>query len=369
MKSFGYWMVGLVLVLGQLLTACAAPEKPAPSSERPAAMQPAPAVPQLTPEQQVIEAAKKEGQVVFWTHSWQDMEDNFRKAFQAKYPFLKLTVWEGSPADMDRLIEEAKVGKHNVDVLIYPDVNIASLRGTNLLLDYAWPKAKNWPSQPAHNYWRIITLAPMGPVYNTKLVQAADAPKSYDDMKDPKWKGKALISTSGQVTPLVTGYFLGGGKLDWDKSVAFWKDVMQVNSPRIVSGFTAPLELVSAGEVPLFIWSSFKSTSSYIWKGAPLGMAGPKQASGTNDAIGIMKNAPHPNAAKLLADFFTSEGLLTYADNAAGWVPDPELGKRAKVNLEMKKWGIEVVILPQEVMTDENMAKAVQFWTKELLRR
>ncbi|MBM2830989.1 MAG: fbpA 2 [Dehalococcoidia bacterium] len=368
MKIFRYYVVVALVVFGLVVTACAAPPKSGPAPQQPSATPPTPSAPQLTREQQLIEGAKKEGQVVFWTHSWLDSEDSFKKAFQAKYPFLKLTTWEGSPADIDRVVEEAKVGKHNIDVAIYPDVNLPPWLDNGILLDYEWPETKGWVGQPAHNFWRIISVAPMGPVYNTKLLSAAEAPTTYAAMKDAKWRGRSLISTSGHVTPLITGYFMGGGKLDWEQSVKFWKDVVDTARPRTVRGFTAPLELVSAGEMPLFMWSSFKSTVRYIWMGAPLGMAGPKTTSGTNDSIVVMKNAPHPNAAKLLADFFTSEGLITYADKNAAWVPHPELGKRAKMNQEMTKWGFEVMVLPQDVMTIPNMNRALEFWTKELLR-
>lgn len=374
MKKLSYPVLSLVLAFALVLSACGKPQTPtAPTPSGASPTQPTTSASPLTPEQQLYEAAKKEGEVIFWTHTWSTPGNPFETAWKEKYPGIKLSIWESSTASeaMARMIEEAKVGRHSVDVVIFPDVDITSLLTASQLQEYDWPNTKGWPHQPDSKIIRNIDTMGRAPVYNTKVVATADIPKTYDALKDAKWKGKALISTSGRDTPIATAYLFGkDGKLDWDKSFAYWREVVAKASPRIVSGYTEPLGTLAAGEAGLFLWTSLKSTIQLIWKGAPIGIAALETTPASNTSIGIVKNAPHPNAARLLADFFTStEGALAHSNTVVAVVFDPVAAKRSKVGAELDRWGIKLVPLPPELMTAENNTKAMDFWTKDLLRR
>ncbi|MBM2831724.1 MAG: fbpA 2 [Dehalococcoidia bacterium] len=374
MKRFGFLVVVFGLLISVLVSACAAPKETAPvAPQKPGTTTPTPSAPQLTAEQQLMEAAKKEGEVSFWTHTWAAPGNAFETAWKAKYPGIKLIVWEASTASeaIARMSEEAKVGRRSVDVVIFPDVDITSAITGGLLQEYEWPNTRGWDHQPNSKIIRNIDTQGRAPVYNTKVVTLAESPKTYNDLKDAKWAGKAMISTSGRDTPIATAYIFGeGGNLDWDKSFAYWREVVAKAKPRIVTGYTEPLGSLAAGEVGLFMWVSLKSTIQLIWKGAPLGIAALEKTPASNTSIGIVKNAPHPNAARLLADFFTSsEGALAHSETVVAMVFDPVAAQKAKVGAELKRWGVTLVPLPPELMTAENNIKAVDFWTKDLLRR
>ena len=367
MKNTVYYLLTIMVALVFVLTACAAPQKaastPTPVVERPAAEKP-----QLTRQQQLIEGAKKEGVVELWTMSW-PREAGIEKAFEARYPFLKLKVGDG-PTGVGitaKIVEEAKVGRYSVDAVIFGDADIVGTHSAGVLQEYDWPKG--WSGQPSHKYWLNVGWAAYFPVYNTDLVSAAEAPKTYEDLKNPKWRGKAMISTSGRGIPLYTGWILGGGKLDFDKVESFWKEVVANTRPRVMSGYTGPLASIAAGEVPLFLMAASSSTLNLMRLGAPIAPAALESTPIMGYSLALVKNAPHPNAVQLLFDFFTGpEGNLLYADAQRNGAYNPEVADKALASATFKKLGMKLVPIPADVYTDENVARASRFWAVDLNR-
>jgi iron(III) transport system substrate-binding protein len=307
-----------------------------------------------------------EGEVIAWTFTWQPGSP-FEKRFKEKYPFLNLTIWDAPRATtaIAKQIEEAKVGRYSVDVVLYPAVDMSSAMEGGLLEDYDYPGTEHWSSQPSHKQFRNIAAGGRAPVYNTKLLTPSEVPKSWEDLIDKRWRGRSMISTSAREIPMGIAYVLGKGELDWEKSFSFWREVVEEARPFKVSGFSAPMQRVTAGEVPLFVIAALQTTQTMISRGAPLGIA-PVEGFAALDAIALVKNAPHPNAAQLLIDFFASEGLVDYADTVRETVLDPELNKRTKTQMYYDRSGVKMAVLPVEFMTPENNKKSSDFWVKEL---
>ncbi|MBM2831900.1 MAG: hypothetical protein HW414_952 [Dehalococcoidia bacterium] len=371
MKGSRYWLIALALVFVITLAACAAPAEPAPAPERPTPTTPAPQAPTPTAPSSLYEAAKKEGEISFWTHSLQDSE-LFLKFFESKYPSVKLKVWDArSPDLIAKVTEEAKVGKFSVDVISVPDLDMNHLK--DLLVVYDWPATRDWEQlyKPSHNLWRFYGSAPKLPVYNTDLVSAAEAPKTLDDLKNTKWRGRSINSTSNDQLPLIYAWLWGeGGKLNWDKSLAFWQEVVDNTRPRVMSGFEGAVGLVTAGDVVLHQMSSLTTYFRYKWKGAPIALVALDQVPSTMWAVAIAKNAPHPNAARLFADFFTSaEAQVFFANGQGALASSPEAARKAKPNLELVEKGLKIFIAPPEVYTVENTLKAQEFWSKAMRGR
>lgn len=363
-------IVGILLVLVMLVTGACSPKTgggPVPTLEKTI---PGPLAdkPGLTREQQLIEGAKKEGQVVFWTQSWPtEVAEPFRQAFEAKYPFLQFRAWD-SPTAQDaiiRLTEEAKVGRNSVDVVLFAETDIVAAQSPGLLQAQDWPKG--WSGQPSHKYWANIAFSTYAPVYNTDLVSAAEAPKSFEDIKNAKWRGKAAMTTSGRGVPLYTAWIFGGGKLDFAKSDRFWLDVVANTKPRKMSGQEGTLALLAAGEFSIMLIGAVASTNLLLWKGAPLGLAAIDAAPVFGYSLALLKNPPHPNAAQLLLDFFTGpEGNLIYANGKGIGAYNLEVGSKAKANATYKLYGLKLVTMPAEIYTDDNTARASTFWTQDL---
>ena len=365
--------LGLVLVALPLLGACAAPPPAAPPpAEKPGAVPPPAAPPpaekpaQKTRLEELIEGAKKEGEVVFWTNTSPRFE-SLVETFREKYPFLQVKMWDSKNIEMlTKATIEAQVGRISYD-LMYSTYFLGGIfKEKGLLAEYDWPNAKGWPRQPPHKYWLNHAVTFKTPFYNTALIPPEEAPKSWEDLKNPKYKKwGTIISASSDEMPLYFAYMWGeSGKLDWEKTFDFWTEVVKNTEPQVERGYGKPTELLSAGEAGLFHMSSWGRGMTYVEKGAPIAFVPVKPIVGDLRSFWIPKNAPHPNAGMLLADFFTTpEAQLIISD--IGWTPalSPEVAEKAKPNKYLKEAGLEIPTAPPvEFMTDENFKKSEEFW-------
>lgn len=367
-----YWVSCLVAAFSLIFSACAEPKGtgPAPSPSKPSTIAPA-ITPSLTPEQQLVEAAKKEGSVELWTQSWPDEVDvPLKKAFKAKYPFLDLRTWDSGTAagGVARLAEESKIGRQSADVFLSAETDIVAARSAQVIQEYDGPAG--WPGQPSHKYWVNIAYSTYSAIYNTDLVPASEAPKSYEDLKNPKWRGKALMTSSGRGSPLYTAWIFGKGNLDWGKSESFWRDVVANTKPRVMSGQEPPLALLAAGDVSIFLFGAVASTVLLLQAGAPLGISKLETAPVFGYSVALVKGSPHPNAARLLINFLTSpEGNLIYANGKGIGAYNPEASPKARANAYYKQFGLNMVPVPADIYTDQNTERASAFWsTKDLYK-
>ncbi|MBM2831305.1 MAG: transporter substrate-binding protein [Dehalococcoidia bacterium] len=366
MKRLSRYAVILGLV-SLLIFACAAPSKPAPSPvpETPLAERPAARGPELSGQQQVIERAKQEGKVVIWSNTFEGAEQ-FKREFGARYPFLEFTKWD-APTGRDmvaRLAEEAKIGKLSADVVATSVTDFPELLRLGLIKEYAWPNTKGWPYQPNNGFYRVTTAGLRIPIYNTQLVAAAEVPRSWDDLKNTRWRGKSQISRSGPDAPLIFAYmWREGDKLNWEKAEAFWREVVKNNRPSVGRGFQIPTELLAAGESSILLLGSTLTTLSLMSRGAPLGIAPVERAMAPPFALAIVKDGPHPNAATLLADYLTSsEGLLLYANANLMNVIDPAVDKKSRAGGLLGSLGIQWEPPPTEIYTEENVKRSSDLW-------
>lgn len=377
MRRLGYLIMVLAVVAG-IFTACGGPKAPATvpgtttgPATTPATGAPAPSATQPTGMQQVIEAAKKEGQVVFWTHSISNA-DKIIKPFKEMYPFLEVKIWDARGAEIiNKMMEETKAGRYTVDVVTTGEIDFPHGTKETLFVPYDWPyKASSWPYQPKHTYYVNFSNSTRGTTYNKELISAADAPKTWEELNNSKWRGKAIMSTSANEVPLAFAYFWSeGGKLNWDKSSKFWNDVVSTVRPRAERGFTGSNELHAAGAHAIFIMNSAQRAMEYMWKGAPLAVARAPKMHLEPRSMAVAKNAPHPNAARLWVDYLLSvQGQLIYANETVNLAVNPEAAVKARSNLEFSSLGIELVAIPVELFTDENVSKSSDIWLKALGR-
>lgn len=313
----------------------------------------------------MIEGAKKEGVISYWTSTFPNPEQVF-KPFYDKYPFLEVKLWDArSPEMVARMIQEAKAGRFSVDVISLAEKDFfdPSL-WKELIAEYEWPNTKNWTFQRGHNYYRNIGASAMGSAYNTTLLAPAEAPRSLEDLNSTKWRGKAALSTSSNDAPLYYAYVWGGeGKLNWDKSFNFWREVVGNARPRTLTGHTGGVAMLAAGEFPLFIMTSLSVVTEFVTKGALLDVALAPTAKVTPHAMAVAKNAPHPNAARLFVDYLTSyEGQIIYSNARISLAMNPEAARRARGNLQLGKLGIALDEIPPQFATAENLKKSNDFW-------
>ena len=257
----------------------------------------------------LIEAAKKEGKVIWYTSVDLPLAEKVAKAFEAKYPGIAVRVERtGAERVFQRIGQEYASNIHAVDVANSSDAaHFIVWKKDGLLLPYVTEDvAKFYPAEhkdpdgqfASFRVWLCIIA------YNTNLVKKEEAPKSYADLLDPKWKGKIVKAHPGYSGTIMTATFQQARDLGWgyfEKLAA--QNIMQVQSSadppkRLALGERAVM--ADGNEYNIFQISEKGGPVApvYATEGSPL-IVGP---------TGMFKAAPNPNAAKLFCSYsFTPE--------------------------------------------------------------
>ena len=277
----------------------------------------APPAEAITP--QLIEAARKEGKVTWYSSVDLALAEKVAKGFEAKYPGIACKVERsGAERNFQRIAQEHASKIYNCDVVNSSDAaHFIIWKRQNMLAPYL-PEdvARDYPA--AHKdpdgmfaSWRI-TLSPIA--YNTKLVKADEAPKSFADLLDPKWSGKMVKAHPGYSGVVMTATQQLSRDLGWS-----WFEKLSKQKIMQVQSATEPPKKVVAGERAIMVDGGEYLLILMKEKGDPIEIVYP--AEGTPLISGpsaIMVNAPNPNAARLFQAWsFTAEAQQLNVDVAA----------------------------------------------------
>ena len=255
-------------------------------------------------DKELIEAAKKEGEVVYYTTMTLSQSKKVVDRFQKKYPFIKPDLFRtgGGPL-LNKIMTEARGGLHAWDVVVGRGEMLLPLMERKLLASYNSPEAKNIDKDlvDPEGYWRAYYVNPYALGFNTNLVKKADAPKTYEDLLDPKWKGKK-ISMDDEAFGLLSGLIRAWGK---EKAVAYFKK-LAAQEPVLMRGNTNRVQLTVAGEYHLII-AYAPTIQRETSQGAPIDWVPLEPTPVQVNPTMIAANAPHPNAARLFSDFLLSK--------------------------------------------------------------
>ena len=269
--------------------------------------------------QSLVDGAKKEGEVVFYSSLIVDKPLRpLVQAFMKKYPFIKATYWRGDTEGIvAKLIAEERSGHPVVDVMEGAGIGAAA-NTTGFLASYKTPVLDVYPPdyRDPHGLWAPTRLSYFALGYNTKLVAPADVPKTYEDLLDPRWKGK-MAWRIGDATG--ADFFLTNLRLAWgeDKAIDYFKKLARQNIINFAAGSARTLvDRVIAGEYPLALGIFAHHPLSSKNKGAPVDSQLLAPVASTAGTLAVAKDLPHPYAAMLLVDFILSEdgqGVLAQA--------------------------------------------------------
>jgi len=252
----------------------------------------------------LLEGAKKEGQLTFYTsNTW--VAGPVSQEFEKKYPFIKANVWRSdSKSLLKRLTEEHTAGRYLADVVETSPEYVTLLVRNNLLQEHFSPelaaydddaKVKGKSGVLAWTNREIyISLG-----YNTRLISAADAPKTLRDYLDPKWKGKMSIAGTTTGTQWIGAVIDAMGREFLEKLGA------QEISVQNMSG-AALSGLVASGEVPLSPTIFNSNIFTHKQKNAPVEWRAIDPVIAGVGSSGMIVNAPHPHAALLFLDYLHS---------------------------------------------------------------
>jgi iron(III) transport system substrate-binding protein len=259
----------------------------------------------------LAEGAKKEGTLTLYTSVTVEDMAALTAAFEEKYG-VKVKVWRASAENvLQRAVVEARAGRYEVDAFELGGREMESLHREKILQEVKTPALADLLPQAIipHHEWvgtrlNIITVA-----YNTNLIRKDDIPKRYEDLLDPKWKGRLGIEAEDYDWLATLAAEMGE-----EKTIKLFRDIVARNGISVRKGHTLLTNLVVAGEVPFALTVYGYLAEQLKNKGAPINwiLLPPTVARATH--VAVAKNAPHPNAAVLFFDFIIGDGQKILAE-------------------------------------------------------
>jgi iron(III) transport system substrate-binding protein len=251
----------------------------------------------------LIEAAKNEGVVAYYTTMTLSQSKKVADKFQAKYPFMKVELFRsGADELLNRIKTEARGSLYAWDVVSGRGDMVLTLSQAKLLAPYRSPESKFIERDMVDDdgYWTAYYVNPFVLGYNTSLVKKEDVPKTYEQLLDPKWKGKK-ISIDDSAYGLLAGLIREWGK---EKAVAYFRK-LAAQEPVVMRGNTNRVQLAMAGEYPLII-AYAPTIQRETSLGHPMDWVPLEPVPVQVNPMMLAAKAPHPNAAKLFIDFLLS---------------------------------------------------------------
>ncbi len=255
-------------------------------------------------QQKLVEGAKKEGELNIYTSAQTDDMGALAKAFEAKYG-VKVNIWRSSSEKvLQRAVQEARAGRAAMDVAETNGPELESMHREKILVAVKSPHLKDLIEQAIrpHGEWVGTRLNVFVQAYNTNAVKKEEVPKTWEDLTNPKWKGKLGIEQED--ADWLAGQYAEMGEA---KAAKVFRDIVNTNGVSVRKGHTLLTQLVASGEIPLALTVYNYKAQQLKEKGAPIDWFHIGPAIARPNGIGVAKNAPHPHAAVLFYDFEISE--------------------------------------------------------------
>ena len=254
--------------------------------------------------QKLIEGAKKEGELNLYTSAQADDIGAVAAAYGKKYG-VKVSMWRASSEKvLQRALAEERANRHAMDVAETNGPEMESMHREKILQLVKSPYLADLiaPALRSHGEWVGTRLNVFVQAYNTKLVRKQDLPKSWEDLFDPKWKGRLGIEQED--ADWLAGMMEEIGEA---KGTKLFKDIVAKNGMSMRKGHTLLAQLVVSGEVPLALTVYNYKAEQLRAKGAPIDWFAIGTAIARPNGVGVARAAPHPHAAVLFYDFEISE--------------------------------------------------------------
>ena len=250
----------------------------------------------------LLEAARREGELVYYASMNVAEANAVISAFEKRYPFIKVKLNRiGSEKLLTRVLTEARAKKIFADVIQTVEFSMHIFSRSGILARYT-PQANSiYPKEfKEEGFWTTVYYNAYVTAYNTRLVATRALPKSYDDLLDPKWKGALMME---------------GTKADWfagmlqilgqERGLKYMRALAkQQPSPR--EGHELLAQLIVAGEGLFDINIPAASVERMKERGAPIEWTALGEVPAIMVGIGLSAQAPHANAAKVFLDFVLS---------------------------------------------------------------
>ncbi len=273
-------------------------------------------------EQAVMDAAKKEGKVVWYSSLGLSVAQGVCDAFNKRNLGVTCELTrDGSQRIFQKVMQEASAGLAIADVVHTSDIShFLDFTQKGMLTRYVPAGADKFRSdfRDRDGFYTILRGTPYVIAYNTQKVNKAEAPKRWRDLADARWKGKLVHAHPGYSGVVLTGMtgllrVLGG----WDYYAALAK-----NNPLVVQSAEDPPMKLAGGEA----WVGAAGEYNFYRtakKGNPIEIVFPEEGTPfVASANAILAKAPHPNAAKVFTDFLFDKEAQQLLANDGLYVPN-----------------------------------------------
>lgn len=304
-------------------------------------------------ERILIEGAKREGKVSWYTTLAANQNKQIANAFEAKYPGVKVETFRtGSGPLIERVLTEAEARRHLVDAIETTLPGLMTFRDNQLLVSYASPYHAAFPDDSKEKgpknliFWTTDRESFVGFAYNTNMISAPDVPKNFDGLLKPALRDKMAMPGDETGARMI-------GAMVKAKGEAFVRKLKEQNIRLHMIAGSALTQLVATGEVPASPSQFYSATHVAIKAGAPLVWVPMDLVVSSAGGAAVYAYAQRPHATLLFVDFLLSpEGQKLYEDLYFG-SPQKDYG--------FKRW------YPEKGLTVSQYEQASEDWHKLLM--
>lgn len=253
-------------------------------------------------KEDLVEGAKREGEVVLYASMNLGEANTMISKFEDRYPFLKVKLNRtGSEKLLTKVLTEARAKKTFADVIQTVEFSMHIFNRKGILERYISPADSLYPKEfKEEGYWTTVYYHPYVLAYNTRLVSPAMLPRTYEDLLDPKWKGKMMMEGTK------ADWFAGMLQIMGRENGLKYMRALSKQEPTQRVGHELLAQLVAAGEGLLDINIPSSSVDRLKERGAPIDWTALGPVPAVMVGIGVSSQAPHSHAAKLYVDFVLS---------------------------------------------------------------
>jgi iron(III) transport system substrate-binding protein len=260
--------------------------------------------------ERLLAGARREGTLTLYSSAPSEDTGVLIAAFEAKYG-VQVRLWRGSSESiLTRAVNEGRSGRFEADVIETAGPEMEALTREKLPQRFASPALAGLVASALHpdRPWVATRYSIYAAAYNTGAVSAADVPRRYEDLRDPRWKGRLGIEADD-----ANWFSAVVGALGEPAGPDLFRDIVTRNGISMRKGHSLLANLVASGEVPLALTAYGYRVDHLKQGGAPIDKVYLPPVIGLPTGVAVLRSAPHPFAAVLFADFMLTHGQAIMA--------------------------------------------------------
>lgn len=260
--------------------------------------------------ERLVAGARREGTLTLYSSAPTEDTGALIAAFEQKYG-VKVRLWRsGSEAILTRALNESRSGRFEADAIETAGPEMEALTREKLPQQFASPALAGLVASALRpdGAWVATRYSIYAAAYNTGVVVAADVPRRYEDLRDPRWKGRLGIEMDD-----ANWFSAVVGALGEPAALGLFRDIVARNGMSVRKGHSLLANLVVSGEVPLALTAYGYRVDRLKKGGAPIDKVYLPPVIGLPTGVAVLRRAPHPYAAVLFADFMLTDAQAIMA--------------------------------------------------------